>query len=232
MAKIFLISIPISEGRTDTIPQNSIDEIHTIKTFIVERARTARRFLKSIKHPIAIDDMCILEMDKNNKSNLVTEYKDLLEQDISIGIMSESGTPCIADPGNLYVKEAHALDMQITPLVGPSSILLALMASGLHGQQFEFHGYLPIKEDALKNKLRQISNALAKSPKTHICIETPYRNQRLFDNLIKHLSGEVQLCIAIDITSPNQSIMTKPIKQWKKMNYTIGKENAVFLIGT
>ncbi len=231
MANFYLIPVPISEGAIDTLPDSTISTIHSIKVFFVERARTARRFLVSIKHPIAIDDMQIIELDKNEPSSELQNFAKLIRTESNIGFMSESGVPCVADPGNIYVRKAHELSVKVIPLVGPSSILLALMASGLNGQNFHFHGYLPVKEDELKKKLQRISTELAKNNKTHICIETPYRNKRLFENLLKYLPQKAFLSVATEINSDNERIATKEITQWKAEGLSLGKENTVFLIG-
>jgi len=231
MSKFFLIPVPITEGGNDALPDSTVEKIHAIDIFLVERARTARRFLVSIKHPILIDDMQIFEIDKNDPSSDLGQFAELLGKNKTIGFMSEAGVPCVADPGNIYVRKAHELGVQVIPLVGPSSILLALMASGLNGQNFHFHGYFPVKEDALKRKLHSISNELSKTDKTHICIETPYRNKRLFEALIKHLPKHVFLSVAINIGSDNERILTKQISVWQKDGLEISKENAVFLIG-
>jgi len=231
MAEFYLIPVPITEDGNSSLPNSTIKKIHSISIFFVERARTARRFLVSIKHPIAIDDMQIVELDKNDPSSELTLFSELLEQEKIIGFMSESGVPCVADPGNIYVRKAHELSAKVIPLVGPSSILLALIASGLNGQNFHFHGYLPVKEDALKRKLHSISTELGKTDKTHICIETPYRNTRLFEAIIKRVPKQIFLCVAIAINSDNERIITKRIAEWQKDGLSIAKENAVFLLG-
>jgi len=231
MSKLYLIPVPIAENALNTLPEASIQAIHNLDLFFVERLRSARRFLLAIKHPIAIDDMHFIELDKNQKDSEISTLEKFLKEGKSIGLLSESGVTCVADPGNLYVAKAHELSAQVIPLVGPSSILLALMASGLNGQNFHFHGYLPVKENDLRNKIRSITSELSKTDKTHIFIETPYRNKRLFDFLLKHIPKEIRLCVAIDINSKNERIISKSIKSWKNTVLEISKENAIFLLG-
>ncbi len=231
MTEFYLIPVPIVESDNSSLPASTIEKIHAIDIFFVERARTARRFLVSIQHPLAIDDMQIFELDKNDPSSELSNFSRLIEEGKPIGFMSEAGVPCVADPGNIYVRKAHSLAAKVTPLVGPSSILLALMASGLNGQNFHFHGYLPVKEDGLKRKLNSIASELSKSDKTHIFIETPYRNKRLFDSILKYLPKHALLCVAIHLNSSEERIYTKEIAQWKQDGLSIQKENAVFLIG-
>jgi len=231
MAKLYLVPVPITENANATLASSTISIIHSLDIFFVERARTARRFLVSIKHPIAIDDMQIVELDKNNPESELVQFTALIEENKSIGFMSESGVPCVADPGNIYVRRAHKLRAKVIPLVGPSSILLALMASGLNGQNFHFHGYLPVKEDALKKKLQLISTELSRTDKTHIFIETPYRNKRLFATLLQKIPNHIYLCVAIDINSENERIISREITEWKSEGLMIEKENAVFLLG-
>ena len=214
-----------------TIPPATIQVIHGLKHFIAERARTARRFIKSTKPPYAISDLNIIEIDNDNIDYLQT-LDIWFKQDIPIGLISESGMPSVADPGSLVVKKAHEKNIPVSPLVGPSSILLALAASGLNGQSFTFHGYLPIKSNDLKKKIGFIESQVLKYNQTQIFIETPYRNDRMLDSLKDCLSPNTRLCIARDITGPNEMIVSKPISKYRAdRNLKIGKEPCIFIIG-
>lgn len=197
---------------------------------MVERARTTRRFIKLTDPPYVISDLEILELDKEGTQHL-PELEKLFQQGKSIGLMSESGMPAIADPGSEIVAMAHKMNYQVKPLVGPSSIFLALAASGLNGQNFNFCGYLPIKEGELKSKLREIENKILKEKQTIIFIETPYRNKRIFESLIRFLSGNIKLCVAADITGAKESISTKSISQWKSNVVILEKVPTIFLLG-
>lgn len=227
--QLFLVPIQISDGQLNTIPQKTIDAIYSLNHFIVERARTSRRFISQTKPPYKIQDLEIIEIDRDDK--YLSEGLSLLKQGHNVGLMSESGSPAIADPGFKFVSLAQKNNIEVIPLIGPNSILLALAASGLNGQQFTFHGYLPIKEPELVKKLKTIQTDVLKSNYTHAFIETPYRNNRIFKILIDNLNKELKLSIARDITGTNELIKTKTIGEWKKTGIEIGKFPTVFSIG-
>lgn len=229
--KLYLIPCPIVEYHVETIPTDTIKILHSVKCFIVERARTARRYISKTKPPHPIDSLDIIEMDKHSDKLFDREMLSWLSEGKDVGIISESGCPGIADPGAKYVSIAQSKGYTVLPLVGPSSILMSLMASGMTGQNFAFIGYLPAKSDALQNKLRQLSKAIQSNGQSQIFIETPYRNDKLLSSILKEVDGHVQLCIAIDITSSEQSIKTKSISLWKKDVPRIGKRNCIFILG-
>jgi len=231
MSKLYMIPISIVENDPSALGRSTIDIIHHTTHFIVERARTARRFIKSTAPPYTIDSLKIYEMDKNNPGVHLSLMRQLLQDGHDVGIMSESGSPGIADPGALYTAEAHKLGYTVSPLSGPSSILLALMGSGLDGQNFAFNGYLPIKDKPLIDELKKVEKKIHRSGQTQIFIETPYRNDRLVQIMMKHLSPQLKLCIASEINAAQECIMTKTISEWKKENLKIGKLNTVFLLG-
>lgn len=230
--KVYLIPTPL--GPFETIekvqPNYNNSIIHTIDVFIVEQTRTARRYLSSIKHPIPIDDIQFLELNKHTDQNEVHSYLDSVMQGRNIGVLSEAGTPCIADPGSVLVKLAHLKDIRVIPLVGPNSILLALMASGLNGQNFLFHGYLPIERNILAKCLKEIESNSQKNGQTQIFIETPYRNSQILKSIISVCSMDTNLCIATDLTLSNESIKTKTVGEWKKRPPDIHKRPTVFLL--
>jgi len=196
----------------------------------VERARTARRFISKTKPPYSISDLEIIELNKN-EGPISDGILNLFREQVSFGLISESGMPAVADPGSEIVRLAHQHGFQVRPLVGPSSILLALAASGLNGQGFSFRGYLPIKDNELSTALKEIEKIILKKRVTQIFIETPYRNQRLFQTILKHCHNQLLLCVAIDITGPEEKIVTKTISEWRKSKFQLSKVPTIFLLG-
>ncbi len=228
---LHLIPCPIAENTNHLFSVHFLDLLFSFDFYITERARTTRRWLSSLKFPRPIDTLEILEMDKDNPGVHIEQVLNWLNQGKEVALISEAGTPCIADPGNLYVAAAHKSGHIIKPYVGPNSLILALMASGFNGQQFVFHGYLPIKDAPLKAKLVQMERALNQQKQSQIWIETPYRNDRLLKVMIQCLKGNTKLCIATEINGDQESIKTQTINEWKKSQHIIGKKNTVFLLG-
>ena len=198
--------------------------------FVVERARTASRFIKSTNPPYKIEQLTIIEIDKKGNQYL-KEVQDLLSTEVDIGLISESGMPAIADPGSEVVSLAHQSDYYIKPLTGPSSLFLALASSGMNGQSFAFRGYLPIKEGEINKKLKQLETLILSENQTQIFIETPYRNDRMFKFLVNKLPNKIRLCIAKDVTGKDEYIKTLSILDWKKKSITIGKVPTIYIIG-
>ena len=233
--KLYMLPSPIVEHQLGTISQETIDAIKSLDYFVVERARTSRRFIKEIGHPKQISDLHIFELDKNNADHTTKELHDflsVLKKGTSIGVLSEAGCPGIADPGNLAVQYAHQNNIQVVPTTGPSSIMLSLMASGLNGQNFTFHGYLPNKANLLTKRLKQLERDILSQKQTQLFIEAPYRNGFILDHIMKTISPNVLLCIACDISAPSQYIVTKPIKGWKGTDWKfLHKRPCVFLLG-
>lgn len=229
MAKLFLVPIPIADGALHTLSEEIKTTTLGLKYYCVENIRTARRFLKSIHPQIVIDDLQFSEIDKHNGPDIKT-LTEWLKKGYDVGVMSEAGCPGIADPGSVLVKKAHEVNAEIIPLTGPNSIVLALMASGLNGQSFAFHGYLPLKEPARSNRIKELEQLSAKEKQTQIFIETPYRNNPMLEELLKHCRNSTQLCIAQDITAQQAFIKTKTIYDWKQNKPTLVKAPAVFLL--
>jgi 16S rRNA (cytidine1402-2'-O)-methyltransferase len=229
-----LYLIPTTLGALDTIertlPVYNTQIIHSLGIFIVEQVRTARRFLSKLQHPVSIDNIVFYELNKHTDESEVYSYLDDLTNGKSIGLLSESGTPCIADPGAAVVKIAHERGIKVIPLVGPNSIIMSLMASGFNGQNFAFHGYLPIDKQELTVKLKGIEQNAIKLSQTQIFIETPYRNNQLFSSILKACSPSTMLCIATDITLPSEKIITFPVSKWKLSKHDFHKKPTVFLI--
>jgi len=229
-----LILIPTTLGSLESvnkvIPDYNLKITYGIKVFIVEQIRTARRFLKKIKHPIPIDDMTFYELNKHTDQGQIFSYLSAINNGESIGLISEAGTPCIADPGAAIVKIAHEENIDIIPLVGPNSIIMALMTSGFNGQNFSFLGYLPVDKTQRSRSIQQIESAVYKNNQTQIFIETPYRNMQLFESLLKSCKNNTLLCIACNISLEDEFIKTKSIQDWKKEKVSINKKPTVFLL--
>lgn len=227
---LFLIPCPISEGKISSIAHETLEILHKTTHFIVERAKTARHFIKAAGHPIHVSQLVIEEMTDNIKNHENTLQKLLTGTDI--GVISEAGNPCIADPGALLVTWAHQHDIRIVPLIGPSSILLALIASGLNGQNFAFNGYLSNKKPELTTHLRQLEIKVGKGRQTQIWMETPYRNQFMIETCLQTFQGNTRLCIACDINAPTEEIRTMTISAWKKTKTDhYHKRLCIYLIG-
>ena len=227
-----MVPCPITEDGLSSLSQEAIAVLHSLTHFVVERARTARRFIKSTNHPLPIAELQIFELDKNDPSKDLHTFLTQLKNGVNIGVLSEAGCPGIADPGNLAVQFAHQYSIPVRPLVGPSSILLALIASGLNGQNFAFNGYLPNKGPELAKKLKSLELHALKNNQTQMFMEAPYRNEFILSHCVKHLSPNLKLCIACDINAPTEYIKTRAIKDWKGTDWkSFHKRPAVFLIG-
>lgn len=234
--KLYLIPSFLGENNTGIIPQQVTDAVQLLDEFIVEDARTARRYLRAIGYKKNFDTEVVMrELDKHAaQQNCELLFENILKGK-SCGVISEAGNPCIADPGNELVAFAHKKNVEVVPLVGPSSILLALIASGFNGQNFSFNGYLPIKEPertrAIKKMETAVGSPLGAGGCTQIFMETPFRNQKLLDEVLKTCSDETNLCIACDLTLPTQYIRTQKILDWKKVVPEINKRYCIFLMG-
>lgn len=226
--KLYLIPTILSEGTADKLfSQSWRESIKHIDFFCVENIRTARRFLSSLKVYPSIESLSFSELDKNTTQERISELLKPLLDGHDVGIISESGIPAIADPGNLAVKYAHAHAIQVIVLPGSSSIMLALAASGLNGQQFAFHGYLPIDEKECAKSIKMFEKESQSKKQTQIFIETPFRNNRLLKALLNNLSKSTHLCVAVDITGSEEKIMSKLVKSWTSVD--LPKLPAIFL---
>ena len=230
--KLYLIPTTLGDNQslTHVLPDYNHQTVHQINVFIVEQVRTARRFLKAIKHPVPIDDMIFYEINKHTNLNNLSEYLKPIEEGKNIGLLSEAGTPCVADPGAMIVEMAHKKNIRVIPLVGPNSIILALMGSGFNGQHFIFHGYLPIEHDQRNRKIKDIESAAYRLDQTQIFIETPYRNNKLLETLSSLLKPKSLVCVAADLTLDTEYIKTLPAKMWKHEKVDLHKRPVVFLI--
>lgn len=229
MNTLYLIPAPLAEDSLHTIPAYVKEIVFRCDVFIVEELKTARRFIKAANRDKNIDECVFIVLEKHNDYHF-DETELMLLTDKSIGLLSEAGMPCVADPGNKVVKLAHELNWNVIPLAGPSSIFMALMASGFNGQQFTFNGYLPIEAKDRKTKMLQME-ALAKKGHTQMFMDTPYRNQKLLDELIISCKFDTMLCIACNITANDEFIRTLPLAEWKKRKPDIHKKPAIFILG-
>ncbi|MFZ6025014.1 MAG: SAM-dependent methyltransferase [Bacteroidota bacterium] len=227
--KVYLIPTVLHEEALATIPAYVLDAVKDCSVFFVEQEKTARRFLKKLWREMIIDDYQWFAIHKA-EAEVRSQFVQILKEGKNIGIISEAGCPGIADPGQLLVEAAQAIKAVVKPLVGPSSILLALMASGMNGQCFQFHGYLPIDAIERKKKIKELETDSYKRNCTQLFIETPYRNNALINDLLQACKQETKLCIAVDITAVNESIQTKTIQEWKKQPVDIHKRLALFLL--
>jgi 16S rRNA (cytidine1402-2'-O)-methyltransferase len=227
---LYLIPTTIADKTAaQVIPPHVTDNIQHIRHFLAEDVRTARRYLGSLKIFPSIEDLLFCVLDKHTHGDELAGMLSPLMEGNDVGVLSESGCPGIADPGALAVAYAHQQGIRVVPLVGPSSILLALMASGLNGQQFAFHGYLPVDATECRKAIQALEQESRQKNQTQVCIETPYRNNALFSALLKTLHDETRLCVAIDVTGKDESIQTMPVKRWKKAPASWPKLPAVFL---
>ena len=232
MAKLFLVPNVLSEGDWRSVLPAGIQQVVSeTRYFIVEDVRTARRFLKQVNKEIDIDSLTFFELNKYTHTADLPTFLKPAEEGNDIAIISEAGCPGIADPGADVVKIAHQKGIKVVPLVGPSSILLALMASGLNGQNFAFNGYLPVKPNDRVKAIQTLERKIKSENQTQIFIETPYRNNQLVSDLIKFCSPVTQLCIAADLTGENEFVVTKTIQQWKSGIPELHKIPVIFLIG-
>ncbi len=216
------------ETATATIPAYVRDAVGQCQVFFVENERTARRYLKSIWKEMVIDNYTWVLIDKTNNMATLNAFNKHVKENKTIGIISEAGCPGVADPGQLLTEAAHAAGATIKPLVGPSSILLALMASGMNGQQFQFVGYLPIDTAERSKTIKDLEAESAKKNCTQIFIETPYRNNQLLETLVKTGRPTTKLCIATDLTAPTEFIQTKTLGEWKKKLPDLHKRPTIF----
>jgi len=213
--KLYLIPIPLAENALDSLSPMVKQAILVTQFYLVENVRTARRFISSLKAGIDISQLTFFEVNKDTNLQQLTEYFKQIPTEANIGVMSEAGCPAVADPGSLAVSYAHKHNIQVIPLVGPSSILLALMASGLNGQSFAFQGYLPIDRAGRSKAIKNLEKDSKQKKQTQIFIETPYRNNHVMEQLISDLQEETSLCIASNLTGENELVISKKVKEWK-----------------
>lgn len=226
---VYLIPSFLADDAIETIPNYVMTAVKNCEVIFAENERTARRFLKSMDKKIMIDNFEWCTIHKVEQ-DIINTFKQKLKEGKNVAIISEAGCPGIADPGQVLIAEAQKLNVAIKPLVGPSSILLALMASGFNGQHFCFLGYLPIENSERIKKIKQLEEESFRKKNTQIFIETPYRNNKILGTILQHCNPSTQLCIAAEITSANEFIKTKTIENWKKEKIDLHKKPTIFLL--
>ena len=228
-----LYLIPVTLGDTphsQVLPDYNTEIIRNIRHFIVEDLRSARRFLKKVDRDINIDELTFYAMGKHASPEAFASYLHPLEQGMPVGVISEAGCPAVADPGADVVAIAQREHLPVVPLVGPSSILMSLMASGFNGQSFAFQGYLPIEAGERIKRIKQLEQRVYAEGQTQIFIETPYRNHKMIEDLVRACRPHTRLCVAADISCPDESIRTLSLGEWAKTKYDYQKTPAIFLL--
>jgi len=230
-----LYLIPVTLGDTvhsRVLPDYNREVILSLRYFIVENVRTARRFLKKTEPSIVIDGLTFTELNEHTSPDAMAGMLKPLTEGMSVGVMSEAGCPAVADPGAAVVAIAQRKGYRVIPLVGPSSIFLALMASGFNGQRFAFHGYLPVDNAKRVEQIKALETRMNTVHETQLFIETPYRNNKLLDDLLRACRPTTRLCIASNLTCKDEFIRTRPVKDWSKNKPDLNKQPTIFLIGT
>lgn len=228
---LYLFPVNLSEAPLDKVlPAENMRLLRQMRHLVVENVRTARRFLKSMDRSIDIDAISFTELNEHTPTEHIPELLAPIERGEPMGILSEAGCPAIADPGADLVAVAQRRGLKVVPLVGPSSILLSLMGSGFNGQSFAFTGYLPIEQTKRTQTLKLMQQRIIRERQTQIFIETPYRNNKLIAELTRQLPGNMLLCVAWNLTSDKESIITRPLSQWARSDYDFDKTPAIFLL--
>ena len=229
--KLYLIPSPLGDNDpAEVIPQPVLDSLRGFRTFVVEEIRTARRYLSKAGLKGTIGELEFHELNEHTEQSTVEGYLKLFDNGNDVALISEAGLPAVADPGAQLVALAHRHGIEVVPAVGPSSLMMSLMASGLNGQSFAFCGYIPAKTDERRSRLKTLEKVSAQLKQTQILIETPYRNDSLFADILSVCGASVRVCVAANITMPDAYIRTKKVSEWKKEGLVIGKRPCVFLI--
>lgn len=229
--KLYLIPAPLGDNEpAEVIPAPVLESLHGFRTFVVEEIRTARRYLSKAGLKGHIGELEFHELNEHTDQATVESYLRLFDEGNDVALISEAGLPAVADPGAQLVALAHRHGIEVVPAVGPSSLMLALMASGLNGQSFAFCGYIPAKTEERRSRLRTLEKVSAQLKQTQILIETPYRNDSLFGDILSVCGSSTKVCVAANITMPDAFIRTKKVSEWKKEGLVIGKRPCVFLI--
>jgi 16S rRNA (cytidine1402-2'-O)-methyltransferase len=231
--KLYLIPTPLADDTSADVLSAQVPEtVKDLEVFFVENLRTARRFIGGLKLGKVIDDLTFYDLNKQTpEAETLAQLKALMKEGKNAGVLSEAGCPGVADPGAVAVKLAHQLNIEVVPLVGPSSLLLALMASGMSGQSFVFHGYLPIERTQRVKTIKYLEKEAIARKQTQLFIETPYRNNQVMEDLLLHCEPATRLCLACNLTAPDGFVKTLSVKDWKTRTYDLHRKPTVFLIG-
>lgn len=229
---LYLVPVPLSPDTVpaQVLPQPVLDIVKSLRCFFVENLRSARRFLRAVDRDFDIDASQFFVIDEHSTTSDIMALLPHLLKAGRAGMISEAGCPSVADPGAALVELARANNIEVEPLVGPSSILLGLMASGFNGQNFAFNGYLPHDASQRKSRLRELVKRVQHERQTQIFIETPYRNNKLIEELATELPSAMRLCVAVELTSPSQQILVMTASQWRRATYDFSKRPAIFLL--
>jgi len=229
--KLYLVPTTLGDNEPlEVLPFSVKKIVENTNHFIVENEKTARRFIKRLCPKKSQQDLILYSLDKYADALEVQHYLDIADQGVDVGLLSEAGVPAIADPGASVVSLAHQKDIKVVPLVGPSSILLAMMASGLNGQNFAFNGYLPIDAKERQQAIKKLEKLSREKNQSQIFIETPYRNNKMFTELLRVLTPSTKLCVAVDITLETEFIKTLEVKDWKNHKKDFHKKPMIFII--
>jgi len=230
-ARLYLIPNLIGDTSIDgVLPATLSTQVLEISHFIVEDVRNARRFLKKLNKDIVIDNLNFYELNQHTQPEEISKYLDVCSKGTSVGLISEAGLPCIADPGNVIVMMAHKKGIRVVPISGPSSIFMALMASGLNGQNFAFNGYIPVEQSLRVAKLKSLEIRSLKEKQSQIFMDTPYRNNKLFEDVLLNLNPQTYLCVALNISCEDELIITKTVGEWRKSKIDLNKKPCIFII--
>jgi 16S rRNA (cytidine1402-2'-O)-methyltransferase len=229
--KLYLIPSALSDDNISVLPQYALDIVNSLEVFIVENEKTARHFLKKIGIKIPLQSLILHSLNEHTKSSDISKLLAPLMAGKNVGLLSEAGAPAVADPGSELVCLAHEKGIEVIPLIGPSSIIMALMASGLNGQSFSFAGYLPKERNERIKKLKELEKIVLTKNQSQIFIEAPYRNQHLLEDMLATLDNKTAICVACNITAKDEFIKTKTVEEWKKKIPDLNKKPTVFLIG-
>ena len=232
LGTLYLIPSPLGNSRAAVLPEYELGIVRQLQGFITERGKTARQFLKQVIPDIAFGNMVFFELNKHTEAQDLAEMLQTLQKGQSLGLISEAGCPGVADPGAQIVALAHQNGIKVVPLIGPSAILMSLMASGMNGQGFSFHGYLPVKPAERAKALRELEQKVQREGHSQLFIETPYRNQAMLETLLSSLQGNTALCVAANITMPDELIYTARVSDWKKRSLPdLQDKPTVFILG-
>ncbi|HUJ86351.1 MAG TPA: SAM-dependent methyltransferase [Burkholderiales bacterium] len=229
-AALYAIPTPLGGSPADALPESALDIVRSLRDFVAENAKSARAFLAMVGMSCALRELRIEVLDQNTRSDSVRALLGPLRGGRALGLLSEAGCPAIADPGAQLIAAAHRENFRVVPLIGPSSVVLALMASGLEGQRFAFCGYLPRDKEAREQRIRQLEQRSRAEAATQVFIETPYRNDAMVASLLRVCAPHTRLCIASDLTLPQESIATRSIAAWRTMISAPGRRPTVFML--
>jgi len=227
---LYLVPTALGGDAGGTLAPRTRERLFALTSFIVENAKSARRFLKAVGHPQPLQSIRMLTLDEHTPDAALRELIAPLEAGHDCGLLSEAGAPAVADPGARLVRLAHGRGIRVVPLIGPSALLLALMASGLNGQRFAFHGYLPVRTEERRRKLQELERESQRTAGTQMFIEAPYRNDALVRGILEACHDDTLLCIAADLSLPSESIQTRTVQAWRQAPPRLDRRPAVFLL--